>query len=63
VLDDPHQRASRQAVVVPPLVHDQRMQLHVESLRACDAVRVLGCPNRCRQLSVSASDQATGCRT
>ena len=28
VLDDPEQRASRQTVVVPPLVHDQRIQLH-----------------------------------
>ena len=42
VLDDPQQRASRQAVVVPPLVHDQRMQLHDESPRAADAVRVQG---------------------
>ena len=34
VLDDPRQRASRQAVVVPPLVHDHRMQLHDEFPRA-----------------------------
>ena len=30
VRDDPQQRASRQAAGVPPLVHDQRIQLHDE---------------------------------